>query len=652
MILASLSLIWAPAVSGSFGTLFQLKEAKPLAVSTGFASTTNTLATSAVAQWINQHRALTITTTVAAIGLVAAFAYVIKKYRDNQPPIIPPAPPVPPVDPARYVRPIPQAPPVPIFIPFTVDELNATLPATVQGQGRVSRVVQQPTENMIPIPASPTPIIATLMHLQRGPLRAAPQRPIAHRVTASPSSSSNSTSSYTDRLTKVLALPQNPTSNATSSSAPAIRSPIAPSSSSATTAPTPIYPVEPSSHTVLSSSTSSSTTSPSQGRRSPSASIKADADYREGIIKALSDLTPLLREQIQTTLNYLPQKTIQLSPEIKARLGFANNLTPEQLQEKLREICGRYNAGRELFKKAFLNCQRLTENNRELSEKMICNLLWFFYLYGGLQDNAYVFEEGTFTLVGNRNGQDNASLENLLGFCRASGAKERLASHFAGWTSFGIDIGAAPLPPAGKQHLLLGKGENESANRMYFKPENYGVSGLWNMFMHGVEYGTSLVRKITAVRKVINDYIITFPSDDGEGYKKERCPADIVKKLSTAATTIKQLHLEQNHNEEETKIISEAVAYLEHPQQIYKAIEALTNLQKRVTERQDESKDMEQYSQFEAVKRCIQGTIEAIAEQYPNDFAIRCGNEPCFRVQDLINAPSMVPSADGTCLLA
>lgn len=194
MILTSLCLLWAPTVSSSFGTLFQFRQAKSLAVSTGFANTANMLATSAVAQWINQHRALTITTTVAAIGLIAAFASVVKKYRNSLQLSIPPAPPVPPIDPAGYVRPIPQAPPVPIFIPFTVDELNATLPATVQGQGQVSRVVQQPTENMIPIPASPTPIIATLMHLQRGPLRAAPQRPIVHRVTTNPSSSTAASS--------------------------------------------------------------------------------------------------------------------------------------------------------------------------------------------------------------------------------------------------------------------------------------------------------------------------------------------------------------------------------------------------------------------------------------------------------------------------
>jgi hypothetical protein len=750
MILVALSLFWVPMVSSSFGTLFQLRQATPLALSTGVTSTTKTLATGAVAQWINQHRTLTIATTVAAVGLVAAFAYVIKKYRDSQQLIIPPAPPVPAEEQPVHYRQIPQAPPLPHFTSYPeahhyqprriirtilgkpatgLTQPTQTSPAaTAPSSSSSTAPVSSATTTTPLVTASETftaPVSSSLFSTSRQPesqwklyqsnnpgnvlwlsrmpnkdelaslqkqlrsqapaeIEPAPFRLDPANSTDALLMQANSSSSSSDRtatsapaaITSTITIPYNTapvTATASSNASSSI-----PASSSAITTPTPSHHIEPSSRTVLSSSTANSTISPSQGRRSPTISDKANADYRESVAKALLDLTPLLQEQIQDVIGYLPLKTIQLSPEVKALLGLANNLTPEQLQNKLKEICRRYEAGRQLFQKICANHQ-IKENNNELAitseveskeakakesvdhqdiqlsdssfievdgprfipgEEALSNLLWFFYLYGGLQDEANIFEEGTFTIVGNSKGADNNSLEILLQFGLDSGAAKRLASHFPKWQSYGIDIKNFPLPPVGKQHLLFGKGPQGSndANRMYFKTENYGVSGAIDGIKHFWEFLVARARKSPLLRKAIN-YVVEFRSDDT--FKKERCPEPIAKVFKNVRTHIGSL------------LRNEAI---ENSDMIYRIVEILTELLAKVADCESElpntPQNLDQYNKFEAGRKLIQSALTRIAEDYRDDFTIRCGNEPCFPVQDLLNAPKIVPSSDGTCLLA
>lgn len=687
MMLTSLSLIWAPAVSGSFGTLFQLKQTKPLAVSTGFASNANTLATSAVAQWINQHRALTITTTVAAIGLIAAFAYVIKKYRDNQPLSIPPAPPVPPVEPTRYVR---------HRRPFVqklqiIPEESSSTPTTALPSSSTSSQSASTTSATTPLvtasktltaPASSSFVSTSCQSDSRWKLYPSNNPGNAFWLSRMPNpeefeSLKKQLRSQAPAGIESAPFKLSPVNSADSPLMQTSSSSSAPSSSSATTTFAPIHPIESSSRTVLSSSTSSSTASPSQGRRSPTVSDKASANYRETITQALSDLTPLLQEQIQDVIGYLPLKTIQLSPEVKALLGLANNLTPEQLQNKLKEICRRYEAGRQLFQKICANHQIKENNNERAStseveskeakakesvdhqdiqlsdssfievdgprfipgEEALSNLLWFFYLHGGLQNDENIFEEGTFTIVGDRNGQDNNSLEILLQFCLDSGAKGRMASHFANWRSYGIDIKHFELPPVGKQHLLFGKGDADTADahRMYFKPENYGVSAA-DGIKHFWEYIVAQVRKISPIRRAIN-YVVEFRSDDT--FKKERCPEEVA---NAYKEILKEVSLLFPHEP------------IEKTDKIYRIVEILTNLLAKIADRESELPDITEnrtlQQKLERTRELIKKALNDLAKSYPDDFRIRCGNEICLSVQDLLNAPRITPSSDGSYLLA
>lgn len=538
--------------------------------------------------WVQKHPTFSVSCAVATAGLLGIAACLIKQRWSNS--FIPVAPPVPHLDPTHYERPIQHRPirsipdiqPIPVAPPLPVFEDGEIIPA-------VPDLSEEELQKSSAIALAMGRAIA-----------AKEERPTPTNSPAAPVSNTIS-------LNKPATVPVQLTIATPVVIPPAPSSTTVVSSSSATH-------IEPSSRTVLSSSTARSTTSPSpttspsQGRRSPTVSEKINADYRQTVAQTLFDLTQFPQELIQNTLDYLPPKTMPLSPEIKARLGLADKLTQEELHTKLKEICERYEAGRQLFKKIcaqhqddLSNSWVTIESSQNLPGKeALSNLMWFFYLYAGLQNERNIFQEGTFRIIDNVDDRLENFFEFILG---AEGIQKRLASHFKQCQSYGIDIDTnkCPLPPHGKRHLLLGQ---PASNEVYLKPENFGVSGFTDTVFHFGEFVAAQMRKTKLLRELFN-----LGSDSDPQNRKEHLPDKIKEQLKKIKKQIHHAHV----------------------------IEEIRTLIPQLNDLLRDAVDNDKLT----LAQEIQAVLKELASQYP-DWKNRVGNEVILDVDELLQAPGII----------
>lgn len=546
-------------------------------------------------RWVQKHPTISISCAVATAGLVGIAAWLIKQQWSKR--FIPVAPPVPTLDPAHYERPVRPVHPVP-----------------AAGQPVPYQSIHHDILPVQPIPvAPPLPVfedgdivpgvpVLSEEELQKSSASALAMGQAIAAQEAAQTSSPAAQVSNNSNLDKSATVPAQPIV------ATSVITPPAPSSMTVLSSSSATHIDEPSSRTVLSSSTSKSTTSLSQGRRSPSASEKANADYREGVAKALWDLTQLEREQIQIALDYLPPKTLPLSSEIRARLGLADNLTSEQLHTKLKEICERYEAGRQLFQKIcaqhqddLSNSWVTIESSQNLpGEQALSNLMWFFYLYAGLHNERNIFQEGTFRIIDNVDDRLTNFFEFILG---AEGIQKRLSSHFKQCQSYGIDIDTnkCPLPPYGKRHLLLGQ---PASNEIYLKPEKFGVSGFSDGIYHFGDFVITRMSKNDILRWLFN-----LESDSAPQNRKEHLPDDLKEQLAQ---------------------IKKQISRAKVPETIQALVPHLTEMLQNAVDHE-----------LTALAGQIQNMISDILQKYP-DWKKRVGNEVILDVDELLNAPEIV----------
>ena len=168
----------------------------------------------------------------------------------------------------------------------------------------------------------------------------------------------------------------------------------------------------------------------------------------------------------------------------------------------------------------------------------IISLIWRFYAHAANKDQA--FEEGTFYIPDN---EDAEKIFNFLhgyvdfvkghdiarwvpGIAPNPFAYSRISSHYkeSEPEQFGIDIRfnaedqVRYVLPARKAHILFGK--------KFIKIENHGLNSD-GILPHGYEFVIAQARK-----NVVARWLFAMQSDDSDEYRKERVPADELKKFS------------------------------------------------------------------------------------------------------------------------
>ena len=137
------------------------------------------------------------------------------------------------------------------------------------------------------------------------------------------------------------------------------------------------------------------------------------------------------------------------------------------------------------------------------------------------------FHEGSFII-------SNSQAQKLFSFLVSiPEASQRPSSHFKelGLKQYGLDVTSLLQD---KGHLLFALIDDGS---LFIKPENFGISGVYNFVMHGGELVVAQARKPWA-QKLIPLLGHIFGTDQQAGFRKERIPEDILKKYQTLLETL------------------------------------------------------------------------------------------------------------------
>jgi hypothetical protein len=569
------------------------------------------------------------------------------------------------VDPVSYELPIPPAPPVPIFTPFTVEELNAALPATVQSQGRVIQLVQP--EHVILTAGSPTPTLERLMSLHKGPSKLAPKRPIADRVTASPSSSNSfssapsSSSATTPLVTPSLTLtaPASSSFYATSrqpdsqwklfqsdnpsnafwlsrgpnkdeleslkkqlrSQAPAGTATVFFRFENANSAGSPLMQVNSSSlssddpaHSipVAVTVTASSSSIPAISNATTTPLVTADAT------SSLTNTPSVSANAPSATSTNTPMSSVSDAQRVRKEQQQKEGIQKQQTQVPQQEIdswlglttdlsIGEHTARLEQLIKwydAGRQFLRMIHDNPDVEHvptEEDLRNLTWFFYL-----NAGLHERNNFFEEGtfriiDATQQESKTIKALYEVFELFAAP-RSSSHLQEYPHTDFGIDVSQLP-AGKRHLLLAL---LTPNSFYLKPENYGVKGVKNGLLHLWEWAVAQVRKTPLARP------LGMRSDSSDGWRKER--AEILK---TAKPLLEQVASILGRNERPCK------------ETIKDYIDFFTKVLPEITNKN------------EAFAKEIKAFIDRIINKYPDTWRERIGNEVILSVNELLNAPDV-----------
>jgi hypothetical protein len=225
-----------------------------------------------------------------------------------------------------------------------------------------------------------------------------------------------------------------------------------------------------------------------------------------------------------------------------------SNVTTAEAAKSLSPYCQMYcpgissNKAFELIRKGQILMREILNNDREASddakqaENELLQITWFLK-YCALKKNQGAHEWSLAI-------EEDKKLYAFL--MSAPGIYERASSHYVGrskpstgystWVTkssshYGVDI-ENELMPANKRTILFGlvDATPDGQKILFFKPENFGTQGPWDLLSHAIEFGESVGKKARAQGE-----------DDLPGMQKERVP-DNTKKAFTALLT----HIQDN----------------------------------------------------------------------------------------------------------
>lgn len=187
------------------------------------------------------------------------------------------------------------------------------------------------------------------------------------------------------------------------------------------------------------------------------------------------------------------------------------------------------------------NMDKIPRATRQETLATLVSLTWYFCSgTSNSAEKAQNFKEGAFliprdffTLVQHYLKQVEADGYSIEGWYRGPNpfAYYRTSSHLKKITKnrhIGIDIcfdkkhGTQALLPGRKRHLLFI--DYGDAEFIYMKPENYGIYGIFDAFLHGAEFIIEALGRIGPIRTLFR-----MKHDDHPIYHKEQIPADIKK---------------------------------------------------------------------------------------------------------------------------
>ncbi|MCL4229437.1 hypothetical protein KJZ61_01960 [Candidatus Dependentiae bacterium] len=187
------------------------------------------------------------------------------------------------------------------------------------------------------------------------------------------------------------------------------------------------------------------------------------------------------------------------------------------------------------------NMDKIPHTTRQETLATLVSLAWYFCSgtnnsiekAQNFKEGAFLIPRNFFTLVEHYLKQVEADGYSIEGWYRGPNpfAYYRASSHLKKITKnrhIGIDIcfdkkhGTQALLPGRKRHLLFI--DYGDAEFIYMKPENYGIYGIVDAFLHGAEFIVEALGRIGAIRT-----LFCMKHDDHPIYHKEQIPADVKK---------------------------------------------------------------------------------------------------------------------------